>query len=808
MLDALLSESPSRAASILARYGEEELASESRVSLLPNLSSSTLFEEWRHSGEAVANNPGKRPGELFGSLKRRSMVLPGLLGKRRDAVASLPRSIHPADGTPEAREVADFVRLALGMIRQRATVIAKQAEVPWWGCQVFELFWGKPTSGPLAGKIVITDIKDRPLDRFAFQRRTGELHVRKAASLRPELPPPGKFWTLQWGTRDTPWGAPLADDVYWLVELERVGWRGWGGQLDRFGAPWTIGKYPSRPDSTEGRSANDRDVATLFEAMRSLRANKSIAIPQHVDLGLLESTLSGGNFGQFLQLIHRGLAIAILGEVDTSGLAEGPGSFAKLLVTNSLRIEKLLGDAHFGQTAENDALINWLVYLNFGPDAPRPTSVWEVGEAEDRKTRQEGIQGALSVGLSVPEHLARMAYGVREPLPGEPVLAPRAASATTPTDHPAPALSVRGRRLSLAAGDEEPDFDALAVERLAALDDLAEAFLPATFAHSGQLQAEILRLFQEGRVADGTALSQLVARVDLVGPADAFAAGLVHASGLALRALSDDGGPGLLSLASAVPFAQATTPQAAVAYWERLLGLSKDIFRELLPRLRRLAFAVQGVQDATLIGSLQKVLGRAVAEQMGYEEFTLETGRLFEQQGSVPLADWHARLVWQNAVRTASHAAQWERTVGNPAAHRLFPYLRVTTAADDAVRDRARHNHQIVHGFVAAIGHPFWETWWPIFGHACRCYVNVITRSQAARLGYTGAEPVGPWPTDPRTGAPAQPDPGFAGAPTFDRLASDEESRLADYVRSTDATGSADLRAALDLLLRALGIRS
>ncbi|HEV7670126.1 MAG TPA: DUF935 family protein [Thermoanaerobaculia bacterium] len=804
MLDALTSETPSRAAAILARYGGEDLASERATSILPSVSSGALFEEWRHPGEAVRANPGKRPGALFTAQKKRSLVLPGLFQKRADAVAALPRSIEPLDGSREAVEVADFVRAALGAITQRATVIAKQTEIFYWGVMPFELFWGRPTSGPLTGKLTVMDVKDRPMDRFAFDRKTGSLHVRRSGVLRPELPPPGKFWTLQWGTRDNPWGEPLADDLFWLCELERVVNRSWCGQLDRFGSPWTIGRYPSRSAGDENESANQRDIAVLLNAMIALRSNKSIALPEHVNLSLLESTLSGGNFGQFLQLLLRGIAICVLGEVDTSGLAEGPGSFAKLLVTNDVRFEKVARDAHFGQTAENDTLIEWLVHLNYGPDAPRPRSIWRIEELQDRKTRQEGVTGALAIGLPVAEHQARLAFGVPSPRPGEAVIEPRAAAEPAPP--PTPALSSRGGRIALAASESVPDFDAIAEERLAALDEVADAFLPATFAHTGQLQAEIGRLFGEGRVADGTALSQLVARLDFVGPAEAFQAALVHSCGLALRSLRDDGGEGLLSLASGVPFAQATTPQAAVTFWERLLGLSKDLFSELLPRLRRLAFAVQGVQDATLLRSLQSLLGRAVAEQMGGEEFTVESGRLFEQMGVTPLSDWHARLVWSNAVRTASHAAQWERTVGNPAAHRIFPYLRWTTLVDDEVRDRALHNHRVMAGFVAAIGHAIWRTWWPIAGHACRCYVAVITKGQAQRFGYTGAEPVGPWPTDPLTGQPAQPDPGFAGAPTFQQLAEDEEGRLTDFLDSANATGSADLRAALDLLIRALGL--
>src|SRR6185436_15064431 len=72
-------------------------------------------------------------------------------------------------------------------------------------------------------------------------------------------------------------------------------------------------------------------------------------------------------------------------------------------------------------------------------------------------------------------------------------------------------------------------------------------------------------------------------------------------------------------------------------------------------------------------------------------------------------------------------------------------YLVWWTAGDDRVRQRHLHNHAVMHGKVFAIDHSIWNTWWPPAGYNCRCFIGTISAAEARDLGYTGAEPTGPW---------------------------------------------------------------
>jgi hypothetical protein len=111
-----------------------------------------------------------------------------------------------------------------------------------------------------------------------------------------------------------------------------------------------------------------------------------------------------------------------------------------------------------------------------------------------------------------------------------------------------------------------------------------------------------------------------------------------------------------------------------------------------------------------------------------------------------------------------------------------------------------------MHGYVAAIGHEIWQTWWYPAGHACRCSIGTVNRAEARRRGLTGAEPVGPWPIAPGTGTRALPDPGFRGAPNLETLSLDVEDRARAVLAEAERTGARDLLAALQQLFAVLGI--
>ena len=493
---------------------------------------------------------GDRVGELYTRMIETDANIAALWEKRVKAVLALPRYIRAADSTPLAEEIAHFIQVALSLIPLRVVPISNILEAIVKGVAINEILWEQVPRSPLVGAWLPVDVIDRPMWRFGWSANDRSLHVvAHPGRIAPVPAPPMKFQVLSYGTRDNPWGRALLDRLYWVWYLKRHATKFWAIFVERFAQPLVKGTYPFKPDQD---LLNKENEDRLLAILSTIRTGSSIALPEGLDIAFLEASRGGdASYFSFVSWLERAEALLMLGEVDTSGLARGAGSFAKALISNEVRLETVNHDAHLLGSFESDTLVRWLVLLNYGPDAPIPKSVYDSTDAPDRSQRMQGIEKALNDGVAVPLAYYRMTMRVPVPLENEPVLE---RTITSP-----PLLS--GKKGSI--------------------------------------------------------------------------------------------------------------PSPSPAW-----------------------------------------LGRG--------------------QGRGLASSQTRYLVW------------W-------------------TAGDDRVRQRPLHNHAVMHGKVFAVDHPIWNTWWPPAGHNCRCFIGTISAAEALDLGYTGAEPTGPWPIAPDTGLPALPDPGFGG---------------------------------------------
>jgi phage gp29-like protein len=380
---------------------------------------------------------GDRVGELYSRMVDTDTTMAGLWEKRVKAVLSLPRFIRAADSSPAAEETALFVRTALAQIPLRVVPISNTLEAVLKGVAINEILWERATRGPLTGAWLPVDLIDRPMWRFGWSATDHTLHiVGTQPRLAPVAAPPMKFQVLTYGTKDNPWGRALLDRLYWVWYLKKHASKYWALFVERFAQPLAKGSYPYKP----GQEATNREHQDrLLAILNAIRTGTSIALPEGLDVTFLEANRGGdASYAAFLAWLDRAEALLLLGEVDTSGLAKGPGSFAKSQVSNEVRLETVDHDAHLLGSFETDTLIRWMVLLNFGPDAPIPKSIYDSTDAPDRDQRMQGIANALTDGVSVPLGYYRMTMRVPAPIEGEDLV-------TRPT--PAPG----GGALSLPA---------------------------------------------------------------------------------------------------------------------------------------------------------------------------------------------------------------------------------------------------------------------------------------------------------------------------------------------------------------------
>jgi phage gp29-like protein len=402
---------------------------------------------------------GDRVGELYNRMVDTDTTMAGLWEKRVKAVLALPRFIRAADSSPAAEETALFTRTALAQIPLRVVPISNTLDAILKGVAINELLWERISRGSLAGAWLPVDVIDRPMWRFGWSAQDKTLHIlRTNPRTEPTPAPPMKFQVLTYGTKDNPWGRALLDRLYWVWYLKKHASKYWALFVERFAQPLAKGTYPYKPGQ---EATNKEQQDRLLAILSSLRTGSAIALPEGLDIAFLEATRGGdASYAAFLAWLDRAEALLLLGEVDTSGLAKGPGSFAKSQVSNEVRLETVDHDAHLLGSFETDTLIRWLVHLNFGPDAPIPRSVYDATDATDRNQRMQGITHALNDGVSVPIGYYRMTMRVPAPIEGEEVVTrkeqPAAAEGASPR---------RGRDLTAWGGD--PRLAALAAREIA-----------------------------------------------------------------------------------------------------------------------------------------------------------------------------------------------------------------------------------------------------------------------------------------------------------------------------------------------------
>lgn len=112
------------------------------------------------------------------------------------------------------------------------------------------------------------------------------------------------------------WGGPMRSLLFWwLLSASDVDW--WGRFLERFGAPFPVGKYE-----------NDDGKDTLSAAFSLATRLGGLVVSRDTEVQLIQSaaTTSGDAFSQFHELCRRQMAKLILGQTMTSeGQAQGIG---------------------------------------------------------------------------------------------------------------------------------------------------------------------------------------------------------------------------------------------------------------------------------------------------------------------------------------------------------------------------------------------------------------------------------------------------------------------------------------------------
>ena len=269
----------------------------------------------------------------------------------------------------------------------------------------------------------------------------------------PEKPlgepmPARKFWEWRIGSdhADDPYGLGLGRVLYWLVTFKREWWKFWLVAGEKFGMPTSQARHRS--------GADKKEIADALEVAQSVHSQAAIAVPEDVELSLIESARrAGGDYEAFSDRLDTAIARTILTETMTS---EDGSSLSQAQVHLDVLQRLVRRDGR--RLAESFARGpgRWLTEWNW-PGAAVPRIRWIPDDSGELKERAERDKTIADMGFRPARKYIESTYGVpveeRAPVPAPGAVPPPAAA----------------RPATLAAGGGG-DLDAVE-QVLAAIDD-------------------------------------------------------------------------------------------------------------------------------------------------------------------------------------------------------------------------------------------------------------------------------------------------------------------------------------------------
>ena len=196
----------------------------------------------------------------------------------------------------------------------------------------------------------------------------------------------------------------------------------------------------------------------------------------------------------------------------------------------------------------------------------------------------------------------------------------------------------------------------------------------------------------------------------------------------------------------------------------REVVLPQRYYTELQDEARAQAFTVSHIASLRQIQYVLDVLAETLRDGGTFADFTT----LIEHEG-IDLTTPHRETVFRTAVQTSYNAGRREQQNDNEPDRQYLMY--------DAINDsRTRPEHRSMDGFIAPVGHPVWQKWYPPNGYNCRCTAISLTEQQAKARGYTGrvrepsVDPDTGWNYDPAARGQQQQRLGSAAAAVTAKL--------------------------------------
>lgn len=322
-----------------------------------------------------------------------------MLSLRKAFTLGKPHTVVPVEKGERAEQIAEYVDGVLEdlHIQQDLEELLGALE---HGYAVTELVWERRGT-----RWIPKDLKSRDQKRFLFSPK-GELLLDRGIKKPLKLEEKYKFIVHRNEIRhENPYGTSLLSRCYWPWMMKKAGLKFWVIMCEKFGVPTVLALFEEGDEDEAQKRAR-----TIARALQNIQSDAAVALANVDNVMALEARGHGDAFEKLLSFCNQEISKAITSQVLSSDIG-GRGSYA-LAKTHLESLNKIsLNDTLALQRVLNEILIDWIVDLNFGPEAPRPRFEFDLSELPS----WEEILDAIERGIPVSKRAIYAQYNIPEP---------------------------------------------------------------------------------------------------------------------------------------------------------------------------------------------------------------------------------------------------------------------------------------------------------------------------------------------------------------------------------------------------------
>ncbi len=363
----------------------------------------------------LGNEMRQKDGHLQCVLQTREMSLCGL-----DWELVYPgQDSKPKKGKrPRGQRQKKFVERSLRTHEGFRKLLAHLTGAVFYGYAVAEIVWGVDK-----GQLVPVRFVCHSPRRFGFRQDDGRFVWRDE-----RMPMPGVDFLEQYPDRfivsqprvngDVPVREGLVRVLMWLALFRNWSLGDWLKLAEIAWKPWRLAKYAKSNPGATGGAASDKDRRAAEAIMAGMSTNGWAVHPDTIDINLKwpegnQGKGQGGTHDALFAVAGAEMSKAVLGQTLTTEQGR-VGSQALGNVHNDVRMDILRADAEHVADVITTYLIEPMIRLNFGPNAPVPRFQFITEDATDMVAFATMLEKTAGI-LRIPADWARDKLGIPHP---------------------------------------------------------------------------------------------------------------------------------------------------------------------------------------------------------------------------------------------------------------------------------------------------------------------------------------------------------------------------------------------------------